>query len=66
MSCFSSEVADTVHGERFPGLNIHGSVPLKFLQIYFRIALAISAHYLAQLKRGGYIHRKTFTVLLKP
>ena len=22
--CFSSEVADTVHGERFPGLNIHG------------------------------------------
>ena len=24
MSCFSSEVADTVHGERFPGLNIHG------------------------------------------
>ena len=42
------------------------SVPSKFSQIYFRIALAISAHYLAQLKRGAYIHRKTFTVLLKP
>ena len=31
-------------------------VPLKFSLKYFRTALAISAHYLVQLKRGTYIH----------
>ena len=41
------------------------SAPSKFSWKYFRIALAISAHYLVQLKRGAYIHTKTFMVLLK-
>ena len=41
------------------------AVPLKFSRKYFRVALAMSAHYLVQLQRGTYIHGKTFTVRLK-
>ena len=39
------------------------STPSKFSLKYFRLALAISAHYLVQLKGGAFIHGKTFGLL---
>ena len=42
------------------------SAPSKISRKHFCVTLAISAHYLVQLKRGAYIYGKTFTVLLKP
>ena len=42
------------------------STPLKFSQKHFLVALGKSAYYLVKLKRGVYIHGKTFVVLLKP
>ena len=56
----------TVDRERFAGLNIHGFSAIEvFSRKYFNVALAISVHYLVQLKRDDYIHGKAFAVLLK-
>ena len=52
----------TVDGERFVGLNICSFSAIK---VFTEIFLHISAHYLVQLKRGTYIHGKSFAVLLK-
>ena len=57
--------SDTVDGERFAGLIIRSFSAIKFLRRYFHIALAISTHYLVELKRGTYILGKTFAVVLK-
>ena len=54
--CFSSEVADTVHGERFPGLNIRCFSAIEIFIEILSHSLAISVRYLVQLKRGTYIH----------
>ena len=55
---------DTVGEERFARLIFKVSVPSNS-QKYFCVALAISAHYLVQLKRGTYIYGKTFMAFLK-
>ena len=51
--------------ERFAGLHIRGFSTIKVFMEILSCCLAISAHYLVQLKRGAYIHGKTFAVLLK-
>ena len=52
----------TVDGERFTGLNICGFSAIEvFTEILLR-CLGHSTHYLVQLKRGAFIHRKTFAV----
>ena len=56
---------DPVDRERFAELNIHGCSAIEVFTEYFCIALAMSAHYLVQLKRSTYIHGKTFMVRLK-
>ena len=58
-------LCDTVDGGRFAWLKSTVSVPSKFSRKYFRVALAISAHNLVQLKRVTHIHGKTFAILLK-
>ena len=55
----------TVDGQRFARLIFVVLGPSKFSRKYFRIALAINAHYLVPLKRGAYVHGKTFMVLQK-
>ena len=59
----------TVDGERFAGLNIRGFSAIEvFAEIFSRCLghkQCISTHYLVELKRGTYIHRKTSAVLLK-
>ena len=58
-----STIVDTV--ERFAGLNICGFSAIEvFMEIFFR-CLGHKCSLLVQLKRGAYIHRKTFAVLLK-
>ena len=57
--------ANTVDVERYTGLNIRGFDSTEVFAEHFHVALARSAYYLAQLKRGAYIHGKTFMVLLK-
>ena len=54
--CFSSEVADTVHGERFPGLNIRCFSAIEIFTEILSHCLGLSVRYLVQLKRGTYIH----------
>ena len=59
----------TVDGERFVGLNICSFSATEVVAEIFLHFLGhkqyISTHYLVQLKRGIYIHGKTFVVLLK-
>ena len=55
----------TVDGERFTGLNICSFSAIKVFTEVLCIALVTNTHHLIQLKRGTYIHGKTFAVLLK-
>ena len=58
-----STIVDTV--ERCAGLNICGFSAIEaFMEIFFR-CLGHKCSLLVQLKRGAYIHGKTFGVLLK-
>ena len=53
----------TIDGERFTGLNICG---FSAIEVFTEILSRCLGHkYLVQLKRGTYIHGKTFAVLLK-
>ena len=59
------KIEHTVDGERFAGLDIHGFSAIEVLMEILSCCLAMSTHYLVQLKTGTYIHVKTLTVLRK-
>ena len=57
--------ANTLDMERYAGLNIRGFDSTEVFAETLSRCLGQNAYYLAQVKRGAYIHGKTFTVLLK-
>ena len=69
ISGFHHQLNDTVDRERFAGLNIRGFSAIEVFAEIFSCFLGhkqcASTYYLVQLKRGNYIHGKTFAVLLK-